>query len=208
MTRRALLPFLALVASSPAWADEPGVRGAATEEPGQRWHVLRSPPRPRGLLAPRVRGPSMELSYRTFSIADQGGRDQRFHCFAVERIFVSRVLRLGGAFEAGFDSTPRGDFLLASAVRIGIQHAAQLNPFLDAVFTFGVLRRDILHQDLYGFTWHAGIEGGVYFFLHPRFFLSAALGWRRVVVRNGGNEEVEATYFYYDSLAVRVGLGF
>jgi hypothetical protein len=191
-----------------AHADEPGMDGAVSEEPGLSPRLLRSPPAPRGLFAPRSRGPSMELSYRSFSIADQGGRDQRFHVFAIERIFVSRILRLGGGFEGAFDSTPRDDFLLTTAVRVGIQHPSRLNPFLDAVFSFGVLRRDLLEQDLFSFTWHAGIEGGACFFLHPRFFLSFALGWRRVVVRHGGNEDVETAYFYYDSLAIRAGLGF
>ncbi len=212
MTRGASiqLAFLALLlgGSAARAEDEPGLGGGRTEEPGLRWHVLRSRPEPRGLLGARVRGPSMELSYRTFSISDQADRSQRFHCFAVERIFISRILRLGGGFEGAFDSTPRGDFLLASALRVGIQWPARLTPFLDAVFTFGVLRREILYQDLFSFTWHAGIEGGAYLFVHPRFFLSLALGWRRVMVRHGGNEDVETTYFFYDSLAVRVGLGF
>jgi len=189
-----------------ALADEPGIGGARIEEPGLRHRARYQPPT--GLFAPRVRGPSMELSYRTFSISDQGGRSKRFHCFAIERIFVSRILRLGGGFEGAFDDAPGGDFLVDSAVRIGIQHPSKLNPFLDAVFTFGVLRREILYQDLVSFTWHAGIEGGAYLFLHPRFFLSFALGWRRVVVRHNGNEDVEVAYFYYDSLALRVGLGF
>jgi hypothetical protein len=150
----------------------------------------------------------MELSYRTFSIADQGGRDQRYHCFAIERYFISSWLRAAGGFEGGFDSTPRGDFLIASVIRAGLQRPARVTLALESVFGFGVVRREILHQDLYGFAWHAGVDGGASVFVSTKLFLSFALGWRRFIVRYGESEVAGPTYVFHDSLSLRVGLGF
>jgi hypothetical protein len=187
-------------------ADEPGALPALVEEPG----LLRAPRRaePRGLLGRRDRGPRMKLTYRTFSVGDQGDREARWHMFAVDRYFLSSLVRLGGGLEAGWESTLRSDFMLLTDLTVGVQYPCRLNPFLDSTYSFGLYRRDILHQDLYGFTYHIGLDAGVDFFVNPRFLLSAAIGWRRVVFRQVGDDETESVYLYFDSFTVRIGLGF
>jgi hypothetical protein len=187
-------------------ADEPGVQPASVEEP----HLLRParPAEPTGMFGRKDRGPRMKLTYRTFSVGEQGGRDARWHAFAVDRYFLSSLIRLGGGFEGGFDSTPRSDFMLLTNFTVGVQYPCRLNPFLDSIYSLGLFRRDILHQDLYGFTYQIGLDAGVDFFVSPRFLLSFAMGWRRVVFRQTGDEETDSVYLYFDSFTVRVGLGF
>ena len=74
--------------------------------------------------------------------------------------------------------------------------------------SLGVLRRDVLYQDLVDFAYHVGIEGGAEVFIGPGVVFSATLGWRRQVFRHGGNNQVEAVYVYFDSLTIKVGVGF
>jgi hypothetical protein len=201
-----LLLALAACLARESRADEPGARPPPVEEPG----LLRPPRRtePTGLLGRKDRGPRMKLAYRTFSVGDQGDREARWHTLAVDRYFLSSLVRLGGGLEGGWESTPRSDFMLLTNLTVGLQYPCRLNPFLDSIYTFGLFRRDILHQDLYGFTYHIGLDAGVDFFVNPRFLLSAALGWRRVVFRQVSDDETESAYLYFDSFTVRIGLGF
>lgn len=205
--RRGLLLSVALAwLTAESRADEPGVQAPSVEEPGLLGRPR--PSGPAGMFGRTDRGPRMKLSYRTFSVGEQGGREARWHAFAVDRYFVSSLVRLGGGFEGGFDSTPRSDFMLLTNLTVGVQYPCRLNPFLDSIYSFGLFRRDILHQDLYGFTYQIGLDAGVDFFVNLRFLLSAAIGWRRVVFRQVGDGETDSVYLYFDSFTVRIGLGF
>jgi len=199
-----MLRCLAL-AAAPARADEPGVASSMDEPHLIRLQLLRPAS---GFWSRRPRGPSMEFMYRTYSVADMGGRSDRYHVFGVRRYVISRLLRLGGGLEAGFDAAERDNFLIGSSFNVGLQYPTGVTPFIDFVFGLGVLRRDFFNQDLYSFTYDLGLEAGVHFFVHPRFCLSTSIGWRRPAVRQGGDEQVETVYVYSDSFCARVGFGF
>jgi hypothetical protein len=136
------------------------------------------------------------------------GRRGRYHMFQAGYLFLSRFLRLGAGLEGGFDTGQAGNFLISNDLRFGAQWPARITPSLDAVLGLGVLRISVLHDNLVCFAWQAGLEAGAHFFVVPRLFLSAALGWRRFVYRQPGNEQVQPVYIYNDTLSVRVGVGF
>jgi hypothetical protein len=201
-----------LALAAPALADEPGVDpvGAEGEEPG----LSRPPKEPtgagaprKGFWAPRDRGPRLKVGYRTFSVSEMGGRDARYHGVAVDVFVYSGIPRIGAGLEASADDTERGNFLIAGVINLGVQYPARLTPFLDFTWGGGVLRRDVLDQDLVDFAYHVGIEGGGELFLGP-VLVSLTLGWRRQAFRHEGNDQVEAVYVTFDSFTVKVGAGF
>lgn len=207
---RWLVP-LAVLASWPAvgGADEPGVAPPRPDEPAADRSVTEHrAATPRGFWAPLDRGPRLKFGYRTFSVADMGDVEARYHCFAIDAYIYSGIVRAGLGVEGGADSTPRSNFILDGTVNLGVQYPMRITPFLEATVGFGFLRRDVLHEDLFGFIYHVGLEAGAEVFISSRFLVSAALGWRRQVFKFGENPDVEAAYVYFDSLTVKVGLGF
>jgi hypothetical protein len=190
----------------PALADEPGVATSPADEPAADRPARAAVPR--GLLARRDRGPRMKLSYRTFAVGDQGGRSARYHSFGVDGYFLSTYVRLGGGFEGAIDTTEHSNYLMTGNLVAGLQYPSRLNPFLDAVIGFGFYRRNIVHQDLYEFAYHVGLEAGTDFYVTSRLFISAAIGWRRAIFRQPSDEQIQSVYVYFDSLLVRLGFGF
>lgn len=201
----ATLALVAISLCAPAAADEPGIFLAGPEEP-----EFDGPPRL--LAAPYFRrlerGPRLEFGYRTFTIGELANQDARFHCFAIDYHFYSGYFRSGVGVEVGGYSAPRKALLLEGTVHAGAQFPFRVTPFLDVLWGGGFTRRDILHQDQYGFSYHVGVEGGISFFIRETLLVSFTLGWRRQVFRHNGNVDVQAVYVYFDSLTIKTGLGF
>jgi hypothetical protein len=201
---------LAVLVSWPAvgGADEPGVAAPRPDEPAVGRSVKEHRAAPRSFWAPRDRGPRLKFGYRTFSVADMGDVEARYHCFAIDAYVYSGIVRAGLGVEGGADSTPRSNFILDGTVNLGVQYPMRITPFLEATVGFGFLRRDVLHEDLFGFIYHVGLEAGAEVFISSRFLISTAVGWRRQVFKFSENPDVEAAYVYFDSFTVKVGLGF
>jgi hypothetical protein len=190
-------------------ADEPGVATLRPDEPAvSSGAKARGASTPRSFWAPLDRGPRLKFGYRTFSVTDMGEVEARYHCFAIDAYVYSGIVRAGLGVEGGADSTPRSNFILDGTVNVGVQYPMRITPFFETTVGFGFLRRDVLHEDLFGFIYHVGLEAGAEVFISTRFLLSTAVGWRRQVFRYGENPDVEATYVYFDSFTVKVGLGF
>jgi hypothetical protein len=199
-----LLSLLTL--TSPALAsDEPGITGVPRDEPA----LPSPPPASSGGIWPRwERGPRLEASYRTFSIANQGDRRDWLHTFGADYYFISNILRAGGGIEGGFESARPNDFLFAANLSVGVQYPARFTPYLDLVLGLGYFHQGVMHQDLNCFAITLGIEAGIAVFVHQHLFLSAAVGWRHLGVRHPGDDFVDPATVYYDSFLARVGLGF
>lgn len=209
--RRILCLVAALeMAARPGAADEPGAAAPALEEPALAQQPKRGPPAVAASSSSawrRERGPRFEVSWRTFDLAEMAGRRGRYHTFQAEYFFLSSFLRLGAGLEGGFDTGQAGNFLMSNDLRLGAQWPARITPSLDAVLGLGLLRINVLHDNLVCFAWQAGLEASAHFFVTPRLFLSAALGWRRLVYRQPGNDQVQPLYIYNDTLSIRVGIG-
>jgi hypothetical protein len=207
-----VLALLSLLGhAAPAAADEPGVEPSTEgEEPGlsRPRRVSAAVSRTRtGFWAPRDRGPRLKVGYRTFSVGEMGGRDARYHGAAIDVFVYSGIVRVGPGLEATADDTERDNFLIAGVINLGVQYPARLTPFLDFTWGGGVLRRDVLDQDLVDFAYHVGIEGGGELFVGP-VLVSLTLGWRRQAFRYEENDQVEAVYVTFDSFTAKVGFGF
>jgi len=202
-----------LLSSHPVRADEPGEPGVVdrpTEEPGleRLAPVSVAPAAPRtGFWARRDRGPRLKLSYRTFTVAEMANRSARYHMGAIEYYIYSGILRTGAGLEAGAEDSPRANFTASGLLNVGVQYPCRLTPFADLTFGLGVVRRDVLDQDLVSFAWHMGLEGGVEWFVAGGVLVSLGVGWRREVHRHTGDDQVETVYLYYDRFTIKVGLG-
>jgi hypothetical protein len=208
MSRRAAATtalVLLLQAGAVRADDEPGVAPPPDEEP-----ALARPPAPgtSGFFRRAERGPRLKVGYRTFSVAEMGDRSARYHCFDAHYYIFSGLFRAATGFEGSYEDTPRSSFILALNLAAGVQYPSRITPFLDFIFGAGAYRRDIVETDLVGFTYQFGIEAGTEVFIAGGVFVSAALGWRRQTFRYGGNDQVETVLVYFDSLTVKVGLGF
>jgi len=204
---RLLLLLPLLLATSVARADEPGIVAPSTEEPG----LQRAPAAPsgaRGFWKPRERGPRLKFSYRTFSIGEMANRDARYHCFGVDAYIYSGYLRTGAGLEAGFEDSQRDNFIASGVINVGAQYPTRITPFLDLTIGLGLLRRDVLEQDLVDFAYSVGIDGGVEVFVGAGLLVSVGIGWRRQLFRHDGNDQVEPIYVYFDSFTAKVGFGF
>lgn len=207
--RQSVLCALLLLAR-PALADEPGLAPPAPEEPG----LARTPPVKKeasaagGFWQTRERGPRLKLGYRTFSVAEMSDRDARYHCFDLDVYIYSGYLRGGLGVEAGAEDSERDNFVINGVINLGAQYPARITPFADLTTTIGVLRRDVLDQDLVNLAYSFGIEGGAEVFVAGGVLVSVALGWRRQVFRHGGDDQVETVDVYFDSFTAKVGLGF
>ena len=202
-----LVTLIVCSSARPAAADEPGERPPPLEEPALRPRGADGTAGP-SVWTRRPRGPRLEVSWRTFDLAEMAGRRGRYHMFAADYFFLSGVLRAAAGLEGGFVDGPRGNFLVGTDLRLGVQWPSRITPSLDLVIGLGVLRQDVLHDSLVGFAWQAGLEAGVHVFVHEWLFFSAAVGWRRLGYRQPGNDQVEPLNLFNDTLSVRVGLGF
>lgn len=196
-----LLPHTAVVR-----AEEPGSTPPPADEPAIARVGAKASPA--GFWARRQRGPRLKLGYRTFSVTDLGARHARYHCATADLYIYSGLVRTGLGLEGGTETTQRDNFILGSTINLGAQYPARLTPFVDLILGLGVARRDLYNQDLVGFAYSFGIEAGTELFVYGGLLISAGLGWRRQVLRHGGNDQVEAVYVYYDSLTVKLALGF
>lgn len=161
-------------------------------------------------------GPRMTLGYRwsksacavsscpyhQFSIV--------FHPIAIAALEnpVLRMIRLGIGIEGGGETTQARhkwwsrNHSLAAVISIGFQFPHRVTPFLDFLMTLGALHRNIYNKDLFHFAHSLGIEGGVTVFPLSRLYITAAVGWRRWVIKTSQNS------LYYDSFTFMTGIGF
>ncbi len=214
--RLLLAAGLLVLLAGPARADEPGAGGPSDDDPGlittaptpSAAPAAKPTPEGTGAFGRRERGPRLQLSWSTFSIADQGNRTARYHLFDLHGYYLAGILRAGAGLEGGVDSTPRANGYGGAVLSVGVQRPARLTPSLDFRLGFGVLVQDVLEERKACFAWHVGIEGGLTVFAHRWFFLTAAIGWRHQGVRQPGDTIVQPFNLYYDSFTARVGIGF
>jgi len=208
--RSGILLALALLLCSDAFAaDEPGLSVAPADDP-----ALGNDSPPSGssvlsrLFAPRPRGSWLKFGYRTFAVTDHGGDSARYHCFTVDFHYYSRYLRGGVGLEGGAEDTARNNYVGFGVLSGGVQYPARVTPYLDFIFGAGVLRRDVLHQDLVDFAYNVGLETGLDVFFGPGLLISTTMGWRRQVFSYGGHDQVDSAAVYFDTFTARVGFGF
>ena len=207
---RALCALLCMLWMTPALAQAPekpdGPATAHPDEPGMEELVRKAASEE--YWSRREEGPTMKFGYRTFAVSGVGGEDSWYHGVTLDYYFLSKFFRAGAGLEVSLDTSPRENFILGATLTAGAQFPYRVTPFVDFVLCLGVLRRDLLDQDIYSFTYHFGLDFGVDFFVHDQFLLSLALGWKHPVFRYAGNELVESADVFFDSFTLKLGLGF
>ena len=175
------------------------------DEPG-----LRKPlPKPKaGYFTKRDKGASLRVGYRSFSVAEMAGRDSSYDNITIDFYPVSWIVRAGGGLEFGGDTSDRDNYLLSGTITAGVQWPWRVTPYLDLMLCFGALRWEIFHQEIWSFTYQFGLEVGGDFFVHDKWFVSTAIGWRRLVFRYPGDSQGEPADVYHDSFTVKVSMGF
>ena len=215
MTMRAAILVSLLCLSSPALAEDELVNQWLAQELESDEHTQDEPglhkPLPKqkaGYFAPRDRGASLRVGYRGFSVAEMAGRDSWYDNVTVDFYPVSKIVRAGGGIEFGGDTSEQDNYLLSGTITAGVQWPWRVTPFLDFTLCFGALRWEVFHQEMWSFAYQVGLEVGADFFVHDKWFVSTAIGWRHVVFRHPGDEQVEPADVYHDSFTVKVSMGF
>ncbi len=161
-------------------------------------------------------GPRMTLGYRwsksacAVSACPFHQFSLVFHPFAIAgpKNPVFRTVRLGIGIEGGGETTQTREkwwsrnHSLAAILSFGVQFPQRVTPFADFVMTLGALHRNIYNQDLFHFAHSMGIEAGVSIFPLSRLQVTAAVGWRRWVIKT------DTDSLYYDSFTFITGVGF
>ena len=203
---RTIIVLIGLCWACPALAQEPDTSYREKDEPG-----LHKPlPKPQGstYFTRRDSGASLRVGYRAFSVAEMAGRESWYENVTVDFYPVSKIVRAGGGLEFGGDSSDRDNYLLSGTLTAGVQWPWRITPYLDLMLCFGALRWEIFHQEIWSFAYQVGLEVGGDFFVHDKWFVSAAIGWRHIVFRHPGDEQVEPADVYHDSFTVKVSMGF
>ena len=202
---RAMVMVMVVCLASPALAQDPATEYHEKDEPGLHKPL---PKQAAGYFSRRDKGASLRVGYRGFSVAEMAGRDTWYDNVTVEFYPVSKIVRAGGGLEFGGDSSDKDNYLLSGIITAGVQWPWRVTPFLDLSLCFGALRWEVFHEQIWSFTYQIGLETGADFFVHDTWFVSVALGWRHIVFRHPGDEQVEPADVYHDSFTVKVSVGF
>ena len=204
-----LVALVCLAWCVPTWAEEPGARaGKLQDEPGLHKPLPEHKDFWSSYFSKRKTGASLRVGYRAFMVSDMLDREAWYESITVDFYPVSKLIRAGGGLEFGGDSTDRDNYLISGTIKGGVQWPWRVTPFFDFTLCFGALRWEMFHQENWSFAYQVGLEVGADFFVHDKWFVSTALGWRHIVFRHPGDSQVEPADVYFDSFTVQVSMGF
>jgi hypothetical protein len=172
--------------------DEPGITSALR---------IARPAEPESSFS-RDYGPAFKLGLRRFVLPDQAATESEALWGTLDFYVVSRWIRVGmGA--AGGVGRPRNDIYALGNLTAGLQWPARVTPFVEFGLGGGLTYRAMLAGQL--FWMHTlGVDAGIEVYLTGDFYLSAAAGWMRPVVHGAAAGQD----LYYDTFAMKLGLGF
>jgi hypothetical protein len=161
----------------------------------------------------------VEVSYRFLQLADPYGGSLPFHGVEVTGFPYAGIFRVGLTLSAS--GAVRYDaWMFDVGLSAGVQYPYRITPFLDLRFQVGVLGANILGRSVVSYQYRPTIEGGLSVFLAGRFHLTAAVGWShpvyggvdanavQMMIDNGQKPQFDVQPFSFDTVTLRVGLGF